>query len=45
MTTKYEIEKFNKNNLLWKTKMKTLLRKDNYAYAIKERPVDITNQR
>jgi len=46
MTTKYEVKKFNENNfLLWKLKIKIILRKENYTYAIGERPMDITNER
>ena len=44
MAAKYEIKKFNENNfLLWKIKMKTILRKNNCLVAIGERPTEITN--
>jgi len=45
MTTNSEIQNFNKNNFsLWKLKMKDILRKDNYADVIEDKPLDITDQ-
>ena len=44
MTAKFEIEKFNGNNLsLWKMRMKAILRKDKCAAAIEARPTDFTD--
>ncbi|GKE02786.1 gag-pol polyprotein [Tanacetum coccineum] len=44
MATKFEIEKFNGNNfLLWKLKMKGILRKDKCLAAIGERPAEVTD--
>ena len=41
MATKFEVPKFNGNNfLLWKMKIKAILRKDNCLAAI-DRPVEI----
>ena len=46
MAAKYEIEKFNGNNIsLWKMKMKAVLRKNNCLAAIGERPMEITNDK
>jgi len=46
MSTKYKVEKFNRNNfLLYKLEMKAILKKDNCVYAIEEKLVDITDQR
>ncbi|GKC44834.1 hypothetical protein Tco_1062556 [Tanacetum coccineum] len=44
MAAKFEIEKFNGNNfLLWKLKMKAILRKDKCLAAIGERPAEVTD--
>nr|GEV04074.1 retrovirus-related Pol polyprotein from transposon TNT 1-94 [Tanacetum cinerariifolium] len=44
MVAKFEIEKFSTNNfLLWKLKMKAILRKDKYLSAISERPAEVTD--
>nr|GEU66928.1 retrotransposon protein, putative, Ty1-copia subclass [Tanacetum cinerariifolium] len=44
MAAKYEIEKFNENNfLLWKLKMKAILRKDKCLAANDERPAEVTD--
>ena len=46
MAAKYEIEKFNGNNfLLWKMKIKVIMRKNNYLTAIGERPMEITDDK
>ena len=43
---KYKIEKFNGNNFsLWKMKMWTILRKNNCLEAIRERPIEITDDK
>ena len=42
MVAKYKIEKRTKF-LLWKIKMKAILRKNNYFAAIRERPTEITD--
>ncbi|PON41907.1 hypothetical protein PanWU01x14_285740 [Parasponia andersonii] len=44
MATKFDIEKFNRNNFsLWKMKIKAILRKDNCLAAIGERPAKNTD--
>ncbi|KAA0036781.1 hypothetical protein E5676_scaffold110G001390 [Cucumis melo var. makuwa] len=44
MAAKFEIEKFNETNfLLWKLKMKVILRKDNCLEAINKRLAEITD--
>ncbi|GKB56204.1 retrovirus-related pol polyprotein from transposon TNT 1-94 [Tanacetum coccineum] len=44
MATKFEIEKFNRNNFsLWKLKIKAILRKDKCLAAIDERPAEVTD--
>ncbi|GKC09975.1 retrovirus-related pol polyprotein from transposon TNT 1-94 [Tanacetum coccineum] len=44
MATKFKIEKFNGNNfLLWKLKMKAIIRKDKCLAVIGERPVEVTD--
>lgn len=46
MVVKYDIEKFNGNNLsLWKLKMKAILRKDNCITAMKDRLEGISNEK
>jgi len=42
---KYDIKKFNKNSFMFlKLKMKSILRKYNFADTIEEKLVNITNQ-
>ena len=44
MVTKYDIEKFNGNNfLLWKMRIKAVLRKYNCLVAIGDRPDEIVD--
>ena len=46
MVTKYEIKKFNGNNfLLWKMKIKAVLRKNNCLATIEKRPMEITDDK
>ena len=46
MGANYEIEKFNRNNfLLWKMKIKVVLRKNNCLAAIEERPIEIIDDK
>ena len=44
MTAKFEIEKLNRSNFsMWKIKMWAILRKNNCFAAIRERPIEITD--
>ena len=46
MVEKFEIKKFNgRNFLLWKLKMKAILRKDNCLVAISDRSSDFTDNK
>jgi hypothetical protein len=44
IAAKYEIERFNGSNFsLWKMRIKTILKKDNWLAAIGDQPTEITD--
>ncbi|KAF1860283.1 hypothetical protein Lal_00037621 [Lupinus albus] len=46
MASKYELEKLNGSNFsLWKLKIKTILRNDNFLAAIKGKPIELIDDR